>query len=130
MEAFFKAAAIGMICCIFSLVLQRSSREQAMLLNTLSVTMLLASFLQFSKPVMDTMHQLESQIDLESSLISPVYKCLGIGIVSQTASGICKDAGSSAVSESIRMLGTAAGLYCASPLFLAVLSLVKDLMGG
>ena len=130
MERFFKAAAVGLLGCILALIVQKQSKEQAMMLNLLTATVLAAAFLTLLRPVTEVAEQLEEATGLDSALITPVYKCLGIGIVAQLSANACRDAGSSAVSESIQLLGTAAALYCAAPLILAVLTLIRDLLGG
>ncbi len=130
MERFFKATAVGLVGCILALIVQKQSKEQAMLLNLLTAAVLAAAFLTLLRPVTEIAEQLEEATGLDSALITPVYKCLGIGVIAQLSASACKDAGSSAVSESIQLLGTAAALYCAAPLILALLTLIRELLGG
>ncbi len=129
MEQFAKAVAVGVLGSILAVLLRKYSKEQALLLNLATAVAIFVVFAALLKPVLSFAEELEKATGLDSALIAPVYKCVGIGLVTQLASSLCRDAGDSSIADGIGMLGTAASLYVCTPLFMAVLELIQRLLG-
>ena len=130
MELFAKAAAMGVIGCILATLLRRYSKEQAMLLELVTAGAILVAGAALLRPVTEVAAALEEASGASPALITPVYKCLGIALVTQLAAEVCRDAGDGAVAQSIGFVGTTAALYAAAPLLMAVLKLIRELLEG
>lgn len=130
MESFAKAAAIGVIASILAVLIRRYNKEQALMLSLFTAAAILIVFFGFFRSMRDLLQELEQATGVDSALITPVYKCVIISLISHFASNLCRDASEAAIAESITVLGAAASLYVCLPLFLSVLSLVKQLIGG
>ena len=129
MESFAKAAAAGVVVCVLAVLIKKYSKEQAMLLTLLTAVAVLFVFFGFVKAIRPVLEQLQDATGLNSALITPVYKCTLIALIGHFASAFCKDAQEGAIAESITALATAAGIYVCLPLVLAVLSLVRQMLG-
>lgn len=130
MELFAKAAALGIVASILAVLLRQYGREQAALLNLAAAGGILLAFVMLLKPVLAVAEELEEAAGLDPALTAPVLRCVGLSIITRFASSLCRDAGSSAAAEGLEAAGTAAALFTASPLFLAVLKLVRQLVEG
>jgi len=65
---------------------------------------------------------------LSPTLLAPVLKTVGIGILTRLASDICKDAGQSAIASTVELAGTVAALYIALPLMQTVFQMIGGLL--
>ena len=65
---------------------------------------------------------------VSQSLFVPLYKTVGIALVVKVGSGLCRDAGESALASVVETAGAVCALLVALPLLRAVLSLLLELM--
>ena len=84
-------------------------------------------FLRLFRPILSFIEELRELTGLDRSLLDPVLKCLGIGLLSQICVAVCTDAGQNAIGKTIQISGCVLCLYVALPLFRGILSLVSGL---
>ena len=60
--------------------------------------------------------------------LSPVLKCVGIGLVTHLASQICRDAQQGSVASAVDLCGTLCALYVSLPLIRSLLATVEKLV--
>jgi stage III sporulation protein AD len=63
-------------------------------------------------------------------MLTILLKVTGIAFTTEIAANVCTDAGNSALAKSLQMFSAAAILYCALPMFQALLDLVERILGG
>ena len=85
---------------------------------------------EYVAPILELARELQDLTGLESSLLVPLWKVLGITLICRLGTQICADAEQKAMSELIRRGGDVLSLYAALPLLRAVLTLLRGLMGG
>ncbi len=124
MEILTRAAAVAAAGCILALVIKKSNPEFSLLLSIViaaAVTALAASLLE---SVMELIELACSTAGLSSAIVSPVVKCIGLGCITRLGSDLCKDAGQSAAASALELVGCAAALCTALPLFRSLLSMI------
>lgn len=130
MEIFLKAAAIALVTVVLTALLKKQSKELALLL-TLAACMLIGVFLvQLAEPLVDFLSKLRNLAGLDKSLMTPLLKTIGIGLLTQISANVCNDAGESAIAKLIEICGGVLALYVALPLLEAVLDLMEQMSGG
>ena len=130
MEIFLKAAAIALVTVVLTALLKKQSKELALLL-TLAACMLIGVFLvQLSEPLVNFLSKLRNLAGLDKSLMTPLLKTIGIGLLTQISANVCNDAGESAIAKLIEICGGVLALYVALPLLEAVLDLMEQMSGG
>ena len=67
--------------------------------------------------------------NLDSSLISILFKVVGISIISEVAGMICADAGNASMGKALNILATGVILWLSIPIFNALLDLVQEILG-
>jgi len=131
-DLIFKIAAVGIIVSILGQVLSRSGREEQATMTTLAglvvVLILAAAVLTFLRPVMTFAQSLKELSGLGSGVMVPVVKALGIGFLTEIGKNICSDAGESAISGALGLLGGVAGIYVLLPLMESVLELIQRIL--
>lgn len=130
MEIFLKAAAIALVTVVLTALLKKQSKELALLL-TLAACMLIGVFLvQLAEPLVDFLSKLRNLAGLDKSLMTPLLKTIGIGLLTQISANVCNDAGESAIAKLIEICGGVLALYVGLPLLEAVLDLMEQMSGG
>ena len=130
MQRFLQVAVIGLLTVVFSNLLRKNSKDLAILLSLAACSIIAVVLIEFIEPLIAFMEKLRNFTQLDRHLISPMLKCIGIGLLTQISSGICADAGESAIAKLIEICGSAFALYVSLPLFEAVLDMVGLIGGG
>lgn len=124
-----KIAVIGVSAVIFATVLKKSSGELAILLTLAACAVMALTALSLMEPILSFFTKLRGFAGLDSELLAPVLKAIGIGLLSQLCADVCLDAGESAVAKLIGSCATILSLYVCLPLLEAVLEMIQT-MGG
>ena len=121
-----QAAALCVIAALLGLVLRRSNPEITLLLALAAAAVLLA----LAEPLTELLRFLErlaEQSGVSRTLLTPLYKTVGIALVVKVGGGLCRDAGESALAAALEFAGTVCALLTALPLLRAVLELITEL---
>ena len=130
MEHFLQAAALALVGAVLALVLQKQSKELAVLLTIGCSAMILTLCARFLEPVVDFVTQLRLLGNLDGEMVSILLKTVGVGILAELAAAVCEDAGEGTLGKMTRICGSAAAIYMALPLMTAVLDMVSGLLEG
>jgi len=106
------------------------AKEFAVLLPLAAGLLVIGLLAEFLGPVLDFARELETLTGLESAVLVPLWKVLGITLVCRLGAQVCVDTEQKALAELVRRGGDVLGLYAALPLLRAVLQLLRGLMGG
>ena len=115
-----QAAALCVIAALLGLVLRRSNPEITLLLALAAAAEPLTELLRF-------LERLAQQSGVSRTLLTPLYKTVGIALVVKVGGGLCRDAGESALAAALEFAGTVCALLTALPLLRAVLELITEL---
>ncbi len=126
MEIVIKASAIATVSALCILLIKKSNQEMALAAAIAAAAVICLSAMQLFSELMELMRRIIEQTGLSSALFLPVLKCVGIAMIVKLSSGLCRDAGQSGIASSMELLGSAAALFTALPLFSALL----DTIGG
>jgi len=124
MEIVAKAAVLGIAAVLIALLLKKSNPEMALLLTTGAVIAVLVMTAELAGIIAETLRGAMELSGLSPAIFSPVFKCVGIGIITRIAADICKDAGQSSVASSVELAGTAAALCVSIPLLKTLLKMI------
>ena len=89
-----------------------------------------AVLLALAEPLTELLRFLErlaEQSGVSRTLLTPLYKTVGIALVVKMGDGLCRDAGESALAAALEFAGTVCALLTALPLLRAVLELITEL---
>lgn len=129
MTYFFQGAATVLVAAVLCLVLDRQGKDFSVLITICVCCLLVYLGLSFLDPVLDFMEKLESLGNLDSSMISILFKIVGIGIISEVAGMICSDAGNASMGKALQILASAVILWLSIPIFNAMLELIQEILG-
>lgn len=124
---FFKA--VGTLLIVSILCLSVGKKEMSQLLTLAACTMGMLAALTFFSPVLSFLRELEEAADLQQNLLQVLLKAVGIGLTAQIAGSVCADAGNTSLEKTLRFLGSTAIVCISVPVFQALLSLLRQLLG-
>ena len=130
MDTMVKLASIAVVAAILSVVVRERGRSMALLLSLGSCVLVLALGMKFLSPIFTVVEHLQELSGLQDIVTAPVLKVTGIGILTQTAGGVCADADEKALEKVVQISGSVLGMYASLPLLTSVLSMLEDMLGG
>ncbi len=127
MTVLMKAAALGLTGALAGLLLKKNAPELGLALSV--AVCLLAAYLaaELYGQIGEVVALAREQTGLSPAIVSPVLKCVGIGVVTRLAADLCKDAGQSAVASAVELCGAACAITAALPLMRSLLQLIEQL---
>ena len=129
MEQALQAAGVCVAGAALALVVRRGSPETALLLVLGTAVAVLLSLGEGLGQLTDFLRQIRERSGLPGELFTPLCKTVGIALVVRIGGSLCRDAGESALAETLDTAGAVCALTTALPLLRAVWDLLTELMG-
>ena len=128
MTVLVKAAAAGVTGSVMALLIRRSAPELGFAVS--AAVAILAGLLaaQAVSGLTELLTLAEENTGLSPAVVSPVLKCVGIGVVTHMASQLCRDAQQGSVGAAVELCGVLCALYVSLPLIESLLSVVETLL--
>lgn len=130
MTLFLQAAAAALLAVVLGLCLEKQGKDIAVLLVMAVCVMILTVTISCLKPVVDFLEGLQRIGDLNSSMVSTLFKIVGIGMISEIAAMVCGDAGRASLGKALQILAGAMILWLSIPIFTVLLDLIQGILGG
>ena len=130
METMMKISAIAILCAVLCVLLRQNEKAMALALSVLSCAAVLLLGVRFIHPIWTVFQKLEKLSGLGTGVTKPLFKVVGIGILTQIAGSVCCEAGEASLAKAVEVSGAVLAVYASLPLVSAVLSLVEKLIGG
>ena len=125
-----KAAGAALIASVLGLALSKQSKDMQILLVIAGWCMVAGIAATFLRPVLELLGQLQAMGNLNSELTGILIRAAGIGLVSELACMICTDSGNASLGKTVQLLGSAAVLYLAIPVFRGLIELIQGILEG
>lgn len=124
----FKLAAVAVTAALCALTLRRQVPELALVLSLGAGVLLLGEAAGALAAVRGLADALSRTAGLSPQVWKPVWKTVGIGIVTRLACAVCRDAGEGGVAAFLETAGTALALLALLPLAKAVFDALSSLL--
>ena len=111
METFFKVSGGILIALVFYLILTKEGKDISLLLTVAVCAMVILAAVQFIKPLITLIEQLQSMGNLDNQMLEILLKSVGIALVSEVVGHICSDAGNGAMAKSVQLFSSGVILY-------------------
>ena len=128
MALYLKCAGAALVGVVLVLTLGR--KEMGMVLSAAVCAMIALAAAEYLEPVLDLLGRLEELGRLDGAMIAVLLKCVGIGLITEIAGMVCTDSGNGSLAKALQLLGTAAALWLAVPLFDGLLTLIQEILEG
>lgn len=123
-----KLAALAVIAALCALTIRGKVPELAAVLALAAGCLLLGQAMEAVAGVRGLADSLARTAGLSARVWKPVWKTVGIGVVTRLAAAVCKDAGEGGVAAFLETAGAAVALFTALPLVEAVFTTLGGLL--
>lgn len=124
---FIKFSAVGIICAVLAVIVKQYRPDIAPLVQMAGVAVLAVTAAEYLKKLLDEVSGLLNTTEIiNEGYIELLVKVLGIAIVTQIASDICRDSGNSALATNVELVGKVIILA----LCFSLIKTVAQLAGG
>lgn len=127
MTAAFQLSALALCAAALALVLRKQSPELALVLTLCACALGAGTLLPQLSPVLELAGRLARRAELDESLTAPLWKCMGLGLLTELSAAVCADAGQAALAKLVELGGGVLCLVVSLPLLQAVLALIESL---
>lgn len=124
----FKLAALAVTAALCALVIRKQVPALAVTLALAAGCMLLGQAMEAVAAVRGLADSLSRTAQLSPEVWRPVWKTVGVGVVTRLSAAVCRDAGEGGVAAFLETAGAALALVCALPLVEAVLQALGGLL--
>lgn len=128
MTAAFQLSALALCAAALALVLRQQRPELAMVLSLCACALGAAMLLSYLTPLLELGARLARRAELKEDLTAPLWKCLGLGLLTEISASVCADAGQAALAKLVELGGCILCLAVSLPLLQAVLALIEGLL--
>lgn len=110
---------------VFGALIKRSNKEYALIMSVAACIVIFLAALNTFSPLTE---QIKSLVSISGYALSAVLKAVGIALVAQLMSNICKDADESALSFTVELSAKVAILVVALPLLTDVFEYLEEIL--
>lgn len=129
MGIFLKACGAVLIAVILVLIVGKNSRDFALVLTVLVCCMVALTAMEYIRPVLEFLSQLERLGGLDHNMIRILLKVAGIGLITEICSLVCADSGSGSLGKVMKLLGTSVMIWLSLPLYAMLIELLQRILG-
>ena len=123
-----RIAGIVLAALIAVILLKKTGREFSLLIVICTVIIIFIIILEDLYSVVDRLTDLTQSVGVVRPYISLMLKVLGISLISQLVSDLCRDSGESALASQAEIAGKIIILVVALPLFESVIEIITGLL--
>ena len=127
MEIVIRAAAAAVIGSILALLLRKYTPELSLTVTILAGVIIVWLAAAASR-ISDLLREIAEKGGIDAVYLSPVLKCIGIGMITHLAAQVCRDAQQGSIASAVELCGTLCALYISLPLIRSLLAIVEQLL--
>lgn len=128
MEVIIKVTALCLIGAVLAILLKKSNPELALLLALAACVTVLLLMMKGLEDVHTFLEEMAAWGGLPTNLFSPLWKTVGIAMLTRIGTELCKDADENAMASLVEMSGAFGAVLVAIPLFEAVWDMLQSLI--
>lgn len=130
MNVFLRTIAGVFIALILWISLGKQNKDFSTLLALAVCTMVFVVSASFLRPLLGFVEKMRQMGNLDSDLVAVVMKSVGIGVIGEICTLICKDAGNESMGKALQFLSATVVLWMSIPVFEKLLTLLDNILGS
>ena len=129
MSVFIKATAVILTALILWLSLHKHAKDMSVLLTMAVCVMVTIAAIGFLNPVINFINRIQNIGNFDADLLAIILKVVGIGLITEFSSLICKDSGNESMGKALQVLSSVVVLWMSLPVYEKLLSLLDKILG-
>lgn len=124
----FQVVAIGIVSSILAVTVKKYSPQISIVITIAAGVLIFIMAVPQLKIVLDMLHSISQNVDLNEIYISIVLKIIAIAYIAEFGVQICKDTGENTIASKIEFAGKVLIIVVSSPIIVALLELILTIM--
>lgn len=124
----FAICGCAVTACVLIVTIKQQRPDMAVLLSVAACAVLLALLLSGLRDTVEAVRDMLSSLEAYAPEMLSVLRALGVCLVTQLASDVCRDAGQASVASKVELGGRIAALSLMLPLLSGVLHLTEQII--
>jgi stage III sporulation protein AD len=124
----FKIVAVGVVSTAIITMLKQIKPELSLLLSVAASIIILIMIINELSEVIMSFNIIAEKTGLNGGLFSAIIKIIGVGYITEFASGICGDAGSKSVGDKILLGGKIIIMILALPIVTSLIDIIVKIL--
>lgn len=126
--AIVKIVIIGLVTVFASIIVKQTKPEIAIMINIAGGILLVVMIVDLLGEVFTNFYNIFKISGVNSSLLLPILKIIGVGYLCEFGANICQDAGCSSIADKVLFCGKIIILLLALPIIESVIDVVLGLL--
>ena len=123
----FGVGVLALCAVLFAALVQKTNKEYSLLISLGAAAVLLLLILDRASPLFSQLRSLAGEGALEGEAVELMLRAVGITVVGQVVSRLCKDGGESALSFTVDLAARCAVLTAALPVVGKILEYLGEI---
>ena len=123
-----KVAILGIIVTLFCVYFKLKQPEISTVIALVCCIFVFSFAITKLEVILDAISQIQSYIKINNTYITILLKIVGITYVAEFSSGLCKDAGYSAIANQIELVGKLSIIAISMPIVLALINTLNQFL--
>lgn len=119
---------LAITAALCAVMVKQKAQDVGVVLGLMACVLLLVGVLPAMEEVAGMLRDMSEMAGLSEVILEPVFKTVGIAIVTKFAAELCRDAKENGIASFVELSGAVAALLLAIPLLRMVLELIGGLL--
>lgn len=128
MTELLKIIAVALVTIFAHMLVKQTKPEIALIISIVGSVIIVIMAMQTLSSVISSFYAIFKTTGVETTLIVPLFKIIGIGYITEFSANICVDAGASSVADKILFSAKLIILLVALPIITQVIEMVVQLL--
>ena len=126
MVIFLKCSSVAIFSSLICVLLKKQSPEFSLLISICVSVLVICSCAELINEIKKLLDFTLDMLGSSGTLISPLLKCMGLGVISKLSADVCREASQASVASALEYIGT----LCAAVVCLPIISSMLKMIGG
>lgn len=128
MTELLKILAVALITVFASILVKQTRPEIAMIISIAGSILIIVMIVDSISSVLYSFYGIFQTTGVDTTLLTPLFKIIAIGYITEFGANICLDAGASSVADKVLFAGKLVILLVALPIVTTVINMVVSLL--
>ena len=128
MELVHQVTALCVVGALLTVTVKKYAPDMALLVTLAAVLLVLLALMAPLRQLIGFLQKLGERSGVSQAMLTPLYKTIGIALVVQMGSSLCRDAGESALAAALETAGCVCAVMVSLPLLESVLALLMGFL--
>lgn len=128
MSEIIKIIAVALATVFAHIIVKQTKPEIAMLISIVGSILIIIMVVDMLGGLITSFYQIFKKTGVDTTLLTPLFKIIAIGYITEFGANICLDAGASSVADKILFAGKLIILVVSLPIVTTVIDMVVALL--